>query len=1697
VDADHGSAQCGENAFVSGPGAGKRPRYVVLKELRGGGGGTVAVVVDVFDGMRKVLKVAPVASGASWRRALHRPEFQFIKDRHHPHLVRLFEYGELDAGFPFLTVEFVPAASWRRLASEEVEAAFFQTVSTVSWLHEQDIAHGNLKPSNLLVEKTDGSPALKVKITDPVWFRCAGPEKRSSSGGVYAAPEVEEGGRPGVAGDIFSVGVLMTEVLGRVRLGKVESSRELSRGAGDIVRGLDGRLPEELLQLLKAMLSERPGSRPSSMKEVEETLASLFPAAASSGAGTEGEFFPWRPARAAEVSALLAEFKSAVGESTGRGFLVEAPAGGYPEIFAGELGKSCLAEGFRVIKVSSTWAKVSAELKRRRRLIERSLSGAARAFSAAVRGGGGERQLAGEVVLFLPQNRCRDHRRFTGLMKQLESCAVLCVVGEEGVASLGRGTPSPAGHGFTLKKLGPVSPAETKGLLRRALRSRDVPPRLPVVLAERGRGNAELMHRLLRAWIRAGVLEKENGSWSFAEAKLKAAARETDLASMRWRELNEGERGLVKLIGVLESPVPCEAIAELPAAGRHGTETVLDRLVEKGWAVREGDSFVCPSLTGSRFVRSFVKGSERVCLHRVWAGLYEKRAVLSRDWAYHLYHGRLWGNAYRVSSKLAERLILEKRYRDALPVTEFAWRSAEKLGWEGAAARFLLRNGQCLMGSSGDVARAVRCFERALALRGAPRAEILAELAWALQRRNRYEEAHRVSREALALAERKADRTLKLRILNDQAWIVHLLQATEPALEILDRVEKQASADPGQVENLAVCLCRKGGILVHTGRVGAGRVCLRKSLELGRRNKIEVPWKRSLLWLGLASIHAGYFEDAERYFRRLLFPEKKRDKGIEGLLALGWWGGALFFVGRRDEAQRVLNQILPVLRRATNRTIAASVLQLEGLLELYAGNFAKGEKILARVYRTARQGWSPELQSQILCRMSHGPFARGDYRRAERLCLKSLQVAEKCGSARDQSAALRQLGRVKFAQGDYGRSVEAFSKADSLAAATSHDRFALLGQANLACALVLAGRSGEAEGRIKRLKRSLRSLPAGRISLGIRLALARAFTVLGRYSEAWSVLRHCEGLAEEYGSEFSKLQVQLELGRFDLAVSETGPSRTREWGRPEKTIARLSSLVTRAREMGAVGIEREAAGLLNRAYEFALKSLRLQVKRFSRVSLLGEAVRAVASSGSAETLLRRILESFLRATGLERGAIVLRSAAPGRVEVLATAGADSARIAGELTQGTSPLAWVMKTHEPFFGPGAYGEGGQSGDGRVDPGHPRAVVCLPIRVRRGVVVGALYGDRCAFGVEMGELDREATAAYAHLAGIALEAAALHRVFSRRFSSRDPGADPFHQILRPASQLGCTTGKLGNIVAELREIASTGEAFLLRGERGVGKSRLAEFVHFEAGGRPDDFVGFDSSEAGEVAAFLSGRIPPGSLPAFRELVSRVRDGTVVVGHWEKADPRLRRTVSGHMQASRSKPARAGKAFGGRVILELEEAPGGRVAWLDDWLKTTGIREIEVPPLRERSEEVQPLAESFIEEFCVALGLTQPEVPRFEYERLLTHGWPGNIVELRACVGRSVVASAEGGRFRFLLSPDPSLQVEGEKCSMDVLVDRYKSALVRRALESARWNTTRAARMLGVSESTLRSRMKQLGIRRPDSRDFAKSRRRRRQQ
>ena len=289
--------------------------------------------------------------------------------------------------------------------------------------------------------------------------------------------------------------------------------------------------------------------------------------------------------------------------------------------------------------------------------------------------------------------------------------------------------------------------------------------------------------------------------------------------------------------------------------------------------------------------------------------------------------------------------------------------------------------------------------------------------------------------------------------------------------------------------------------------------------------------------------------------------------------------------------------------------------------------------------------------------------------------------------------------------------------------------------------------------------------------------------------------------------------------------------------------------------------------------------------------------------------------------------------------------------------------------------------------------------------------------------------------------------------------------------------------------IRQVAATDSTVLLLGETGTGKELFATQIHELSGrhGRPMVRVNCSAIPATLMESELFGREKGAYTGALARQIGRfeLADKSSIfldeIGELpQDVQVKLLRVIEERQieRLGSPKPIHVDT----RIIAATHRDLERRIAegsFREDLFYRLNVFPIQVPPLRERVEDIPLLVWRFVEEFSNAFGKRIDAISRDNMAALQEYSWPGNIRELRNVVERAMIV-ARGPR---LSIPLPTQTTAATRRSVK-LADVEKEH-IRSVLESANWRIRGkggAAERLGLRPTTLETRLAKLGLKRP---------------
>jgi two-component system, NtrC family, nitrogen regulation response regulator NtrX len=295
----------------------------------------------------------------------------------------------------------------------------------------------------------------------------------------------------------------------------------------------------------------------------------------------------------------------------------------------------------------------------------------------------------------------------------------------------------------------------------------------------------------------------------------------------------------------------------------------------------------------------------------------------------------------------------------------------------------------------------------------------------------------------------------------------------------------------------------------------------------------------------------------------------------------------------------------------------------------------------------------------------------------------------------------------------------------------------------------------------------------------------------------------------------------------------------------------------------------------------------------------------------------------------------------------------------------------------------------------------------------------------------------------------------------------------------------------VIEQATQVARSDARVLLTGESGTGKELLALHLHRYSPFAAGPFVKVNCAAIpvdlleSELFGHEKGAFT-GATASRRGKFEQADGGTIFLDEvrdlHEASQAKLLRVLQeGEFQRVGGEETRQVSV---RVVSATNQDLAALVSekkFREDLFYRLSVVPIRVPPLRERTEDIEPLAEYFVDEFCRRNNFRPKRIDAGVFEEFLSYRWPGNIRELRNVVERMAI-----------LAPDPitadAVPVEirlarqpGAPSTLEETRAQAERDVIRQALDVAGWNVSAAARALGVERTRLHKRIKTLGLER----------------
>ena len=298
--------------------------------------------------------------------------------------------------------------------------------------------------------------------------------------------------------------------------------------------------------------------------------------------------------------------------------------------------------------------------------------------------------------------------------------------------------------------------------------------------------------------------------------------------------------------------------------------------------------------------------------------------------------------------------------------------------------------------------------------------------------------------------------------------------------------------------------------------------------------------------------------------------------------------------------------------------------------------------------------------------------------------------------------------------------------------------------------------------------------------------------------------------------------------------------------------------------------------------------------------------------------------------------------------------------------------------------------------------------------------------------------------------------------------------------------------------LETVAATASTVLITGETGTGKELAARAIHHNSPRRANRFVALNCSAIPEtlLEAELFGHVRgafTGAVGNRQGRLEQAHKGTLFLDEVGTMSPALQAKLLRVLQEREFE--RVGESHTVKIDVRVIAATHSDLAKMvaegafrEDLFYRLNVIPVQLPPLRERREDIPLLVQHFIERLVAESGRPAVTMSQESMRHLMAYHWPGNIRQLENAVERALAFTRDRAQIDLADLPpeiqnqpaagaDAQVWFPDEGIDFERYIEAVELSLIRRSLERTRGNKRQAAKLLNLKRTTLIEKLKRL--------------------
>ena len=499
----------------------------------------------------------------------------------------------------------------------------------------------------------------------------------------------------------------------------------------------------------------------------------------------------------------------------------------------------------------------------------------------------------------------------------------------------------------------------------------------------------------------------------------------------------------------------------------------------------------------------------------------------------------------------------------------------------------------------------------------------------------------------------------------------------------------------------------------------------------------------------------------------------------------------------------------------------------------------------------------------------------------------------------------------------------------------------------------------------------------------------------------------------------------------------------------------------------------------------AVQSQQQRIRRIRRLEKILEITHTWSQTNCMEALLQAMAEAAIELLSADRASIFLWDKANKVLVGRPSLGVEGNELRIADDQGV--VGQVVQTGQPRR------VGGGSEDDQIARNvdaqtgyHTRTILCVPLVFHSRKCLGAFE----VLNKNEGRFSEEDQRGLEELAAHAVVALANTQQLEELFSKHQRLVEEAAEEV----QLIGNSPAIEAVRSTTQRIANTDLAILILGENGTGKEVVARSIHYISERRDQPFIAVNCAALTET--LLESELFGHEKGAFTDAHdTRAGKFELASGGTLFLDEIGDMSLSGQAKLLRVLEDKTVVRVGGSETIHTEvrilAATNQDLAKMvrekkfrEDLFFRLNVVSLELPPLRQRGDDIIILAEFFLGQFCQSMGRRTPGLSAASKKQLLNHVWPGNVRELRNLMERLAYLSS-GNRVEAedLAFINTGAVSDAQRLDLDATLTEatrdFQQEYIRQMIESMQGNMSQAAQRLGLHRSNLYRKMRQLGM------------------